>query len=207
MKYKGEKDTTNTKHVFNPLKAGPRFFLILAVLMMSVLLLYYFIRPIMVRELHQQSYNIEENEKSAVVNLERIFKAQRSYFSSALEPDFGQSYCRFLTHLYKQPEPKGGMSQVSLISRKLSEAIGKKRGIDGYYFDLIRFRYNQETKQKERLNYNKEWAAIAIPVESSVSGNTLFFINNAGVVVSASVWSPRDIWPVEGSDFKQIKQL
>jgi hypothetical protein len=107
--------------------------------------------------------DIKSNEVSAFLNLQLISQAQKKYKEADWDKDGKKTFAKYFIHLWSSVGCSGEPIYVGLIPKKLAFAIETTRAIDGYYFVDLHDRVfsNGET---QRLDYEKEWAVLAVPV-------------------------------------------
>ena len=128
----------------------------------------------------------KKNELKAFENLQLIVNAQKQYKLADFDRDHRKNYARFLTHLWTSVDDHNEPVLLSLLPRKLAFAVGPPRAIDGYYFANLHSRQTSPPQQQRRLDYQKEWAAAAIPKVINQTGLLIFITDNSGDIFASS---------------------
>lgn len=138
--------------------------------------------------LPQTIANIKLNEQSAFLNLRIISEAQKKYKEKDWDGDGKKTYAKYFIHLWTSVNTAGKPVYVGLIPKKLGFAFETARAIDGYYFVDLHDSQLPDNKGLQRLDYEKQWAVLAIPTAADGSAEVRFFMaDNSGNIYVKSV--------------------
>lgn len=124
--------------------------------------------------------NMQLNEQHAFLNLQTISNAQKKYKETDWDKDGKKLFAKYFIHLWTSVSPSSDPISVNLIPRKIAFATEDSRAIDGYYFVDLHDWDLPESRGKQSLNYEKEWAVLAIPVEHGQMGTLNLLADNSG---------------------------
>jgi hypothetical protein len=140
---------------------------------------------------------IKKNERHAYKNLQRIVKAQQTYFHKSAILFGTHRYAAFLTHLWVAVDPSGQPVAMDLIPEKLAVAIGPSKSKDGYYFIDVRQRSALSGKVSESINYENQWTVAAMPQQAGRTGNLVFMADQTGSIYAKSVQMFSSRYPLD----------
>jgi hypothetical protein len=128
--------------------------------------------------------DMRANEIKAFKNLQLIVRAQEKYKKTDWDADKKKPYAKFLPHLWTSFSTQSDPILINLIPKGLALAAGPSSAIDGYYFINLRSRALPAGGQIRKLDYEKEWAAVAAPAENGKTGSLIFIADNSGNIFS-----------------------
>jgi len=143
--------------------------------------------PVQITALEMQS-----NELTAFVNLQTISQAQKKYKEKDWDRDGKKTFAKYYIHLWTSVSTSSEPIPIKLISKKLGFATEPDRAIDGYYFVDLQDLTLSEHKGLQRLDYEKEWAVLAVPTANGQTGVLNFLADNSGnVFVNDAKYVPK----------------
>ncbi|HBG28128.1 MAG: hypothetical protein A2Y10_06560 [Planctomycetes bacterium GWF2_41_51] len=123
--------------------------------------------------------DIRKNIQNTFLNLQTISLAQTEYKKTDWDNDGKNLYAKYYIHLWTSVSTTSEPIKVKLIPKKLAFAIEAARAIDGYYFiDLHDTRLADN--QLQPLDYEKQWAILAMPPNESQNQVLYFLADNSG---------------------------
>jgi len=135
--------------------------------------------------------DMQSNELTAFVNLQTITQVQKKYKEKDWDGDGKKTFAKYFIHLWTSVSTSGEPIRIELISKKLGFATEPARAIDGYYFVDLHDRTLPENKGLQRLDYEKEWAVLAVPTDNGRTGVLNFLADNSGsIFVIAAKYVP-----------------
>jgi len=125
------------------------------------------------------------NEVCTYLNLKKIVKAQAIYKQHDWDNDGELEYSPFLVHLWKTIINKNGEAlKINLISKKLGFATEPSFAQNGYVFKML---YEYHADALELMDYKKEWAICAFPLDKGTTGLLTFIVDHRDtILVSAT---------------------
>jgi hypothetical protein len=132
---------------------------------------------------------MQANERTAFSNLKLISQAQKKYKETDWDKDGKKTYVMYFVHLWRSVTTTGEPIKVDFIPKRLGFAMDAARAIDGYYFvDLHDRVWQGNTKS---LDYEKEWAVLAVPVSNGPGGLLNFLADQSGnIFVNSAKYVP-----------------
>jgi len=122
------------------------------------------------------------NELHAFLNLQVISQAQKKYKETDWDGDGKKTFAKYFIHLWTSVNNSGEPIRVRLIPQKLAFAIEAARAIDGYYFVDLHDRVLSANNETQRLDYEKEWAVLAVPPTDGQTEARYFLADNSGSI-------------------------
>jgi hypothetical protein len=129
-----------------------------------------------------QISEIRSNEMATFHNLEYIAHAQQEYGQSDHDLDGRLTYARFLPHLWQSVDTQGNPVPVRLLDKEVSFAMGASLAVDGYYFRNLDSRIISEKGMTRPLDYEQEWALMAVPAQFQKTGHLIFIVDHSSTV-------------------------
>jgi len=126
------------------------------------------------------------NELHAFLNLQVISQAQKKYKETDWDGDGKKTFAKYFIHLWTSVNNSGEPIRVRLIPQKLAFAIEAARAIDGYYFVDLHDRVLSANNETQRLDYEKEWAVLAVPPGDGQREVRYFLADNSGGIFAKS---------------------
>lgn len=120
------------------------------------------------------------NEQQTFLNLQSIVKLQKKYKETDWDGDGKKTYAKYFIHLWTSVNIAGDPVRVGLIPKKLGFATESARAIDGYYFVDLHDRILRENNVLQGLDYEKEWAVLAVPPTDGRTEMLYFLADNSG---------------------------
>jgi len=126
--------------------------------------------------------NMQINEQHAFLNLQIISQAQKKYKETDWDKDGKKTYAKYFIHLWTSVSASGEPIRIGLIPKELGFAIELARTIDGYYFVDLHDRVLPANNETQRLDYEKEWAVLAVPLTDGQTEARYFLADNSGSI-------------------------
>ena len=124
--------------------------------------------------------NTPANERRAYLNLYSIAAAQTRYIKTDWDGDGKRVYAKYYTHLWTSVDTAGRPLRLDLIPRKLAFASQPARAIDGYWYLDLHDRVLPLSGRLDPLDYEKEWAVLAIPLTDGQNEMLHFLADSSG---------------------------
>lgn len=126
--------------------------------------------------------DIKANEVQAFENLKLIAQAQEKYRERDWDGDGARTYAKFLPHLWTDVGKENEQILIELIPRALAFAMGSTEAVAGYYFEDLHSRALRERGRHRKLDYEREWAAAAVPATFWRTGFLVFLADSSGAI-------------------------
>jgi hypothetical protein len=126
--------------------------------------------------------DMQLNEQHAFLNLQTIANAQKKYKETDWDGDGKKVFSKFFIHLWTSVSPSSDPIAVNLIPRKIAFATEESRAIDGYYFADLHDLDLPEERGKQSLNYESQWAVLALPTDHGQTGILNFLADSSGSI-------------------------
>ncbi|MCK4753576.1 MAG: hypothetical protein KAS75_09015 [Planctomycetes bacterium] len=147
-------------------------------------------------------------------NLQIIAQAQEIYKQTDWNKDGKKVYAEYFTHLWTTINANDDPVLIDLISRELSFAVGPYRPKDNYFFVNLHHRVAEDGKISE-LDYEKQWAILAIPALYTKRGAPIFIIDNSSRIFVKKYGKMVYLYPkdptgegwMEVENLQQLKQF
>lgn len=123
--------------------------------------------------------DMQSNEQRAFLNLQFIAQAQKKYKETDWDGDGKKTYAKYFIHLWTSVSAAGDPVRVELIPKKLGFATEPARAIDGYYFVDLHDRILPPNNELQGLDYEKEWAVLAVPITDGQTEVLHFLADNS----------------------------
>jgi hypothetical protein len=131
------------------------------------------------------------NEQHAFLNLQIISQAQKKYKETDWDNDGKKTYAKYFIHLWTSVIASGEPIRIGLIPKEIGFAIEPARAIDGYYFVDLHDRVIPTNNETQRLDYEKEWAVLAVPPTDGQTEVQYFLADNSGgIFVKSAKYVP-----------------
>lgn len=124
----------------------------------------------------------QSGEQRAFLNLQSLAQAQKKYKETDWDGDGKKTYAKYFIHLWTSVSTAGDPVRVELIPKKLGFALERARAIDGYYFADLHDRILPPNNELQGLDYEKEWAILAVPLTDSQTEMLYFLADNSGSI-------------------------
>jgi hypothetical protein len=126
--------------------------------------------------------DMQSNEQIAFQNLQTIAGAQKKYKEKDWDGDGKKTYAKYFIHLWSSVTTAGDPVFVGLIPKKLGFALESTRAIDGYYFNDLHDRLLPDNIGLQRLDYEIQWAVMAVPASNGQTGMLFLMADQTGLV-------------------------
>jgi hypothetical protein len=124
--------------------------------------------------------DMQSNVQSAFLNLQTISQAQKKYKEKDWNGDGKKTYADYFIHLWTSVTTTGNPVFVGLIPKRLGFALESSRAIDGYYFVDMHDKQLPDNKPVQRLDYENQWAVLAMPTSNGMTGMLFFMADQSG---------------------------
>ena len=159
--------------------------------------------------------DMQSNEQSAFLNLQTISQAQKKYKEKDWNGDGKKTYADYFIHLWTSVTTTGDPIFTGLISKRLGFALESSRAINGYYFVDMHDRLLPENTGLQRLDYEKQWAVLAVPTSNGLTGMLFLmadqsghiFVNPAKFVSPQYPDNPLSVGWIEIDTIEQLKDF
>lgn len=129
--------------------------------------------------------DIKQNLQNTFLNLQAISNAQSEYIKTDWDNDGKKVFAHYFIHLWTSVSTTGDPIKVNLITKRLGFALEASRAINGYYFvDLHDMKISEN--QLKPLDYEKQWAILATPVNDNADEMVYLLADNSGNIYAKS---------------------
>ncbi|MDD5134483.1 MAG: DUF2950 family protein [Phycisphaerae bacterium] len=125
-------------------------------------------------------HDLQLNEQHTFLNLQTISRAQKKYKETDWDGDGKKVFSKYFIHLWTSVSPSSDPISVNLIPREIAFATEASRAIDGYYFTDLHDLDLPEERGKQSLNYESQWAVVAMPTDHGLTGILNFLADSSG---------------------------
>ena len=159
----------------------------------------------------QSTKQKQANKIKTFKNLQLIVRAQEKYKQTDWDNDGKKNYAQYHTHLWTTLDAKDNPVLINLIPKKLAFAAGPYRTLDNYYFFNSHIKLSKDGQPID-LDYEKQWAVIAVPAAYTKRGLPIFIADNSGRIFIRKYKSMPDHYPNDPlangwTEIKNVQQL